>query len=184
MNLLWKKGFMDVSVKELADAMEIKRSSFYNSFGSREAVFREALETYRSHAPNARLADIREGEPVIPALVSVLRDMCHDRAIDKDARGCLMCNSIAELGGLRNKTGKLVEQEVIKQTSVAERLLSIAVEQKEIPAVKNVKSTAGVFMAFITGINVLSKVEHDEARLWETCKQFLRWLGVPEALLE
>src|SRR3989304_4041026 len=55
MNRFWKRGFGSVPASDLADSMAITRSSLYNSFGDRESVFREALETYRRLAPGAAL---------------------------------------------------------------------------------------------------------------------------------
>ena len=79
MNLVWKKGFLSVSVKELAEAMSIRRSSFYNTFGGREELFREVLAMYGTRTADAPLDHVRPGEPVVPVIVSVMRDLCRAR---------------------------------------------------------------------------------------------------------
>jgi len=63
MNRFWKRGFGSVPASDLADSMAITRSSLYNSFGDRESVFREALETYRRLAPDAADLHLPPADP-------------------------------------------------------------------------------------------------------------------------
>lgn len=184
MNYVWKKGFLAASATELAEAMEIQRSSFYNSFGDREALFREVLALYGAQAPDAPLRQIQPGDPVIPAVVSVLRNVCHIRATDAEARGCLVCNGVAELAGIDDRIGALLEKAVKQQVALMERLFSQAVRQRELPAVDDIAGTAKSFVAFLIGLNILSKVVRSEKQLWASCRQFLLGLGVSKAFVK
>lgn len=179
-HLFWKHGFLSVSAKDLADAMGIQRSSFYNSFCSREAVFIEALQHYSSHAPDALLHELQPGQPVVPALAAVFRLICRIRSTDVEARGCLVCNAIAELVGVDQAIGPLLEEAVKHRTVVFRRLLSQAVRQGEIGPLADEEAAAAGFTAFLIGLNTLSKVVRDEKQLWAICRQFLRGLGIPE----
>lgn len=184
MNFVWKKGFLAASAKELAGAMKIQRSSFYNSFGDREALFREVLALYGAQAPDAPLRQIKTGDPVMPAVVSVLRNVCHIRATDAEARGCLVCNGVAELAGVDDEIGALLEKAVKQQVALMERLFSQAVRQKELPAVDDIAAMAKSFVAFLIGLNILSKVVRSENHLWASCRQFLLGLGVARTALK
>ena len=46
MKLFWERGYEGTSFDELIAAMGISASSFYNSFGSKEALYCEATQTY------------------------------------------------------------------------------------------------------------------------------------------
>src|SRR6476469_10338831 len=46
MKLFWERGDEGTSFDELIAAMGISASSFYNSFGSKEALYCEATRTY------------------------------------------------------------------------------------------------------------------------------------------
>jgi TetR/AcrR family transcriptional repressor of nem operon len=178
MNLFWRNGYLAVSAKDLANAMAIQRSSFYNSFGSREAVFKEALDLYGTRSPDAVLADIHAGDPVIPAIVSLLRNVCRIRADDVEARGCLVCNSVAELVGVDREAGALLEQVLSDRIALLKGLLRQAVRQKELPGDTDTSTVANSLIAFLMGLNLLSKVERDERRLWAACRVHLAGMGI------
>jgi AcrR family transcriptional regulator len=46
MVLFWRKGFAATSMNDLCDAMDVRSPSLYAAFGSKEALYREALERY------------------------------------------------------------------------------------------------------------------------------------------
>ena len=46
MKLFWERGYEGTSFDELISAMGISASSFYNSFGSKEALYCEATQAY------------------------------------------------------------------------------------------------------------------------------------------
>ncbi|KPH83146.1 TetR/AcrR family transcriptional regulator, partial [Bosea vaviloviae] len=48
----WRDGYQANSVKALSERLGITRSSFYNAFESREAMFMEALERYLERSPD------------------------------------------------------------------------------------------------------------------------------------
>jgi len=184
MNLFWRDGYLGVSASDLAAAMNIQRSSFYNSFGSREAVFREALERYAQSAPDKALDRLQPGEPVLPMLAALFRQLCRERAADPEARGCLVCNSVGELVGVDEALGPMLADAVENRIDVAERALQQAVEQRELTLACGTLAGARSLIAFLLGINLLSKAVQDEQALWSTCRAFLHGLGIPEPVLD
>lgn len=48
----WRDGYQANSVKALSERLGITRSSFYNAFESREAMFMEAFERYLERSPD------------------------------------------------------------------------------------------------------------------------------------
>lgn len=177
MDAFWKRGFEATSVSDLAAAMSITRSSFYNSFGDRETVFLEVLDAYRRIAPDAALAAIRPGQPVKPAVRKVFKDICRVRAADLDARGCLVVNSIGELVGVNTDLGDRIEQALRDAVQGYARLLRQAANQDEIDRPKDIEAMARAFVAFTIGLNAISKVIRDEGELWRLSQVFLDGVG-------
>jgi len=184
MNLFWKRGFPAVSASDLAQAMAIQRSSFYNSFGSREAVFREALERYVAEAPDSPLDRWQPGEPAAELLARVLRAACRARIADREARGCLAGNAVSDLVGVDQELGPLLAAAIEHRIASVERILGGAVDAREIADPPDLAAAALGFVAFLMGLNALSKVVRSEAKLWAMCESFLRGLGLPATTIE
>ena len=55
MLLFWRKGFEAASMNDLCDAMGVRSPSLYAAFGSKEALYLEAIEHY------VRTTDPRSG---------------------------------------------------------------------------------------------------------------------------
>lgn len=181
MQLFWKKGFPSVSARDLAAAMSIQRSSFYNTFDSRQSIFREAVRLYSSLAPDAALDGIPAGQPVVPVLVTAMRAVCRARTADKQARGCLICNSLAELVHVDAKLGPIIAGSITARIAKVEKLLARAERQGEVVLPTSVRAASRAYVAFLVGLNAISKILRDEDELWEMCKAFLATLGiVPE----
>ena len=173
MNLFWARGVLNVTAKELANAMSIQRSSFYNSFGSRNAVFAEAFQMYSERSPGIDLLEVKEGDPVIPAVVAMFRKVCMLRAQDPDARGCLVSNAVAELAGTKTDLDAILQKEISKNLELFERLVGQAIKQDELSADTDAVAVARALVAFLFGLNLLSKIIHDESALWATTSAFL-----------
>ncbi len=184
MNRFWRDGYLGVSASDLATAMEIQRSSFYNSFGSRETVFLEALERYTANAPDTVLDRLAPGDRVLPVMVAFFRELCRQRAADPESRGCLVCNSIGELVGVDENLGPVLRNATNARVDVLTRILGQAAEQGEWQAQGSVADAARAMLGFLLGINLLSKAVHDEAALWAACRSFLQGFGVPQGLLD
>lgn len=181
MELFWQNGYLSVTARDLAAAMKIQRSSFYNSFRTKEAVFREALSRYAELAPDAALERLQPGDPVVPAVVSTLRELCRLRSADKAARGCLVCNSVAELVGVDKNLGKLLDEALQKRVRQVRSLFERAEKQGELEFRTSAADAANAFVSFLLGINLLSKTIRDEKTLWRACRTFLAGLGFADA---
>lgn len=177
MQLFWKRGVLSVSSKDLAEAMGIQRSSFYNSFGSKDAVLSEALDYYGSIAPDRRLDAIQPGQPVMPEIRSFLAELCALRAADPEGRGCLVCNEICELTATDTEAGQRLRSMLQARIKQMRSLFEQAQRQNELSSVTPAEDLARAYVAFLIGLNVLSKVVRDKDQLWASCQSFLQGMG-------
>lgn len=184
MHLLWKRGFPSVSASNMASAMSITRSSFCNSFGSRESGFQEAFDRYVSSAPDAVLDRVAPGEAVLPVLAGLLREVCRVRAADPEGRGCLICNSVTELVGVDRALGPLLQRAVRMRLDGLEQRLEQAARQGEFARPPDFAAAAHVYLSFLMGLNTICKVVRSKSELWSMCAEFLLGFGVPRAVVE
>ena len=180
MNEIWRNGYEASSVKALSEKLGITRSSFYNAFGSREELFREALVLYFGQSPDKALATATPGIPVKKLLTSTFRQACRTRAADPEGRGCMAINSVTELCNVHEDLGPLLTKAVLGSISRIEQLLTWAVAQGEIDADIDLHAKALALQNLLIGLNVMCKVVSDEDELWTTAKTTLAGLDLYE----
>jgi TetR/AcrR family transcriptional repressor of nem operon len=166
----WRAGFERTPTTRLADAMGIERSSFYNAFGEREALFEEAVALYASEAPDAILSRIGGDDPIAPALAATLSTLCAARAADPEHKGCLIVNSIAELVGANEKLGPLLERALKQRIELIAGLLDRAKARGELALRADPAIGALAFATLLCGLNLIAKVVHKEEHLAAVAK--------------
>ena len=82
MQEIWRLGYDAASVKAISERLRITRSSYYNAFGTREALFREAIARYCKQSPDSAFGEpLGEASPTA-LIASVFRAACAARAAD------------------------------------------------------------------------------------------------------
>ncbi|MEN3212696.1 helix-turn-helix domain containing protein [Methylorubrum populi] len=100
MHLFWRKGFAATSISDLTAAMGIGSPSLYAAFGSKEALYAEALRHYRAQFEgrvwgNFAAATTARGavEALLMDTASALTAVCAPEA----PRGCMV--TLSAVGG-------------------------------------------------------------------------------------
>ena len=97
MRVFWRKGYLGTSLSDLTTAIGINRPSLYAAFGSKEALFREALERY-ANGPTAYLRNALE-EPTARRVVEHMLTGAARLATDPgNPQGCLWVNATLTAG--------------------------------------------------------------------------------------
>ena len=90
MEVFWTKGYEGASISDLTEAMGIGSPSLYAAFGSKEALFREAIELYgRTEGP--AIWDAVENAPdARSAVAGFLTATAHSFSRPGKPRGCMV----------------------------------------------------------------------------------------------
>lgn len=183
MHLFWERGFHANSSGDLVDALGIQRSSFYNAFQSREALFREAFALYTSRQYEAGLSNLPAGTPMVTVLVGLFREKCRFLATDAGVHGCLFVNSLAELSGSDHALGEVMTEALRQRVALAARVIRGMVSEGSLRAPPDTGACAQSLVAFLSGLTLLARVNRSERGLWEVCRAFLSNLGVDTAAI-
>lgn len=96
MNLFWGRGYEATSLQDLISATQLSKSSFYQAFGSKHALFRRCLQHYERDLI-ASLNDMFEAAPSgIGFIESVLMSIADETRGPLARRGCLIMNTATE----------------------------------------------------------------------------------------
>jgi TetR/AcrR family transcriptional repressor of nem operon len=109
MELFWSKGYNGTSMDELTRATGLSRSSIYNSFGDKHALFMRSIRFYQAQQQRALLEAVEkdEGSP-LKKIRLAFRYMEEVILADKLRKGCLVVNSTTELSNLDEEVSALV----------------------------------------------------------------------------
>ncbi|MBL4785782.1 MAG: TetR/AcrR family transcriptional regulator [Cohaesibacteraceae bacterium] len=177
-DLFWAQGFQHTTVSELIIAMGIQRSSFYNSFKSRESVFREAIFDYKSITPDRALLNVRNGDAIGAAFTVFFKALCKFVITNGKGRGCFASNMLSEMGNRSDDTALLIKQLFKAQLVNYNRLIHIAVEQGELSEDTQSGALALEIAMFQVGMNTHSKLHNNEETLWACARLFLKQNGL------
>lgn len=97
MNLFWRNGFEATSVRMLEKEMGINQFSIYSSFGNKQGVFVESIKAYKTELNTIRVL-LKNSNNGIVGIKQFFYDFLEFTRENEEAKGCLVCNSLSELG--------------------------------------------------------------------------------------
>jgi len=104
--VFWSKGYQDTAISDLEQATGLNRSSLYAAFGTKQAIFELALESYLRGFIEPRLAPVERAEADAGDIERFFTGLAGFFRTGSQARqGCLMINSIAEHAGRGTRLG-------------------------------------------------------------------------------
>lgn len=95
--LFWSRGFHATSMRNLQQAVDLRPGSIYASFGSKEGLFKAALQHY-TDANRARFEDCMAAAPsALEGLKQFVRDSVIARQGSAPNEICMLVKTVAEL---------------------------------------------------------------------------------------
>jgi AcrR family transcriptional regulator len=173
LKVFWRKGYEGSTLPDLTKAMGINRPSLYAAFGSKEELFRKALDRY-SQGPAGYIPEAL-GEPTARAVVERLLKGTIDLVTDRRyPRGCLMVQGALACGGAAESIRKeLASRRLAGEAAIRERL-ERAISEGDLTADPHAADLARYVMAVIQGIAVQAAGGASRAELGRVAAMALR----------
>jgi AcrR family transcriptional regulator len=157
MMLFWRQGFEGTSLSELTATMGISPASFYAAFGSKEGLFREALERYRSGVGSG-LPRIVHGAPTAREAMRLLLEGTASTVTRRSQpRGCMIVLSslhgFAESSELDHELRRCRAEDL----HVVLGRLRKGVADGELPKGCDTAALAAFYMAILQGMSVQAR---------------------------
>ncbi len=175
MRLFWEHGYESTSLAQLKAAMGgISAASFYAAFGSKEALFREAVGRYLATYGQvmAPLAD-----PAIPqrrAVEQCLRASAHMQTDPAHPLGCLLVLSTVMCSLESRHLQAALAAERDRNRAGLRACVQRAIETGELRPGTNALGLATVLDAFLTGLSVEARDRVPAASLDAAITELMR----------
>ena len=153
MHYFWEHGYDNTSLDNLLKTMNIKKSSFYATYKSKEAVFSRCLALYRE-TMLTQLKSLKQELGPKQTLLMLTNMTIMELKESGKVKGCLLVNSGQEC---YKKYEQLSEQITLEFNFFQELFSSFvkeAQEKREILNPKNAKLIAGRYMNTLNGLIV------------------------------
>lgn len=157
MRLFWRKTYEGTSLADLTAAMGINAPSLYAAFGSKEALFREAVAHYSEHHGTDIWHSLRDISAIDAAVEAFLHATARSYSTPGDPPGCLIVLGAQHEDGERDPVHRdLRARRRASLADIAERLAR-AVAEGELPAGFDVAGAAAFLLSVQTGMSVLAR---------------------------
>lgn len=175
MRLFWTKGYGATSIADLTEVMSIGSKSLYAAFGSKEALYSEALDRYLERYDQTVWGRFNSAPTARDAIEALLMDSAafvSSASVNDDPRGCmiLLSNTGAE-GNV--ELGELIRSLRREFGERIEARLETAVASDELSPTTNAGVMSRLILAVLTGIAMQARDGVPPVALEETARVFM-----------
>ncbi|MEX0383467.1 TetR/AcrR family transcriptional regulator [Spiribacter sp. 1M153] len=98
LNLFWRQGFTGTSLRDIENVLDMRPGSIYATFGSKHALFSEALDRYAARTMAELEATIAAEPSPIAGLAAYIRMLGRLRERGDTTTVCMLVKSLIEFG--------------------------------------------------------------------------------------
>jgi TetR/AcrR family transcriptional repressor of nem operon len=172
--LFWRKGYEAASMRELLDAMDIGRGSFYDTFGDKHTLFLSALDRFQE-VRTLWVEEVLRGEG-LDSIEAVFRRSLDGLFQFQPPRGCLLANSAVELAPHDPDVAAKITDYIGRTEDALEGALVRARDRGEIPSDSDPRALARFLVNTLHGMRVLARAGADRETLEDTVRVALQAL--------
>lgn len=165
MEVFWEHGYEGTSIAALTAAMQINSPSLYAAFGSKEALFREAVAHYDATLGATAAADLRERPTAREAIAAVLRHHAVVFCEPDNPRGCMIVLAATTCSeDTRSVHEFLAEWRMALERDFADRV-ERGIAEGDVPAGADAAAVAAFYNTVNHGMAIQARDGADRAKL-------------------
>ena len=175
--LFWSKGYKATSLADLLAAMKINKGSFYNTFGSKKALFTQSLKRYRQLHPGKIFSEAQKIDNPIESIIYLFDRIAEQSINDPDKKGCLIINTAIDLPHHDPDINLTVKKMINDINLFFEQQIKKAVTLKLINQDTDVQAVAKTLLSHAISIRVLSRGVLSENELQQIKSQAIKQIS-------
>lgn len=160
-DLFWKRGWAGTSLKDLEAVLQMKPGSFYAAFGSKEALFKLAMEKYAIDG-RKRLKTLAQENGPIKALQCLPKMIVEND--EAPAKACMLSKTLLELHAHNHPLAQDANLHLLKMESQFSELFQQAQSEGEIDGSHAPQMLARRYQSDLLGLRVSAEREGVDAK--------------------
>ncbi|TNE76291.1 MAG: TetR/AcrR family transcriptional regulator [Gammaproteobacteria bacterium] len=153
----WAVGYEATSMADLLQAMKLSKSSLYQTFGSKEALFIRCLQYFQTTMANDLLSKLESAASPRQFLVDYLQSVIDEASRASGRKGCLLVNTANELAQRNPAIRDAVSEGAAQMMKVFASALERAVAQGEIHPSQSVEDLTRYYFSSVSGLRTMVK---------------------------
>lgn len=166
--LFWRRGYEGVSMADLVTELGLASARIYAAFGSKEALFREAVELYDREEGGFADRALREEPSILSAFERMLREAIELYARDGHPQGCFVVSAATNCSMENESVRLLLEGYRQKRTASLLERLSEAIRAGQLQAGTDAQMLADHYATILHGLSVQARDGVSSGRLRAT----------------
>ncbi|MDA3626509.1 TetR/AcrR family transcriptional regulator [Saccharopolyspora sp. WRP15-2] len=157
MLLFWERGYEATALSDLTRAMGISSPSLYAAFGSKEALFREAIALYNSAEEAVGEHSLQKHPTARQAIEAMLRDNADAYVDPSTPRGCMVVLSATNCGPDNQRVQEFLAECRESDYRAVHSRLERAVAEGDVPAGADIAAIASFYLTVLQGLSIQAR---------------------------
>jgi AcrR family transcriptional regulator len=182
MLLFWEKGFQGAAMSELTAAMGINAPSLYACFGSKEALYREAMALYDDYEGGGFGAALAAAPDARTAIETYLMGSAKLFTRPGKPAGCMVVLSVIQAAGVSEEAACELRDARAEMQRLLEARLQAEAAKGALPASCDISAIASFYITVQQGMSIRARDGATRAELEATAQgAMLAWDGLTRA---
>jgi TetR/AcrR family transcriptional repressor of nem operon len=158
LQVFWRQGYEATSLQDLLDAMTLSKSSFYETFGSKRALYLASIDRYRATAIAQYVRLLREHDDGRQAIAAVFAALVEHLDCPQGRHGCFMNNATIESAPHDAATAARISEAHRALEDAFYRAVRRAQTQGQVALDKDPRALARFLTSSMQGLLVMAKL--------------------------
>lgn len=151
--LFWEHGYEGTSIADLTQAMGVTPPSLYATFGSKEDLYRQALDHNIERESKRRSEALHGDMPAYDAITFYLYDVAQGVADPKKPRGCIISTAVLQHSEENETVARAVAARREASIQAMKARFDRAISEGELPTCTDTDSLARFYSAVVQGMS-------------------------------
>ena len=170
MRQFWSKGYEATSLQNLLEVMDVSKSSFYETFGSKHALLEQCLTLYAKTLITSLRDELRQAKTGLAFIEKVFKGLIDEAAAKGEKCGCLMVNTTNELAQRDKIIAKLVANGTRSLQGVFEEAVRRGQQEGNIPVNKTPETLSNYLVSSMVGLKTMVKGGAEAKTIKDICE--------------